>query len=109
MTKSKPLPKKNLNDEDNLAIVNVYLLNKKNNIENHENVVVVVYSFDRTDFLGETEKKYNTLYLYDAYMDGDDFACSSVDTGWINSSSLKEVEENSSYLNSKDYTKVKIS
>lgn len=106
--KIKAVAQKNLNDEDNLAIVNVYLLNKKNNIENHENVVVVVYSFDRTDFLGETEKKYNTLYLYDAYMDGDDFACSSVDTGWINSSSLKEVEEYSSYLNSKDYTKVKI-
>lgn len=107
--KIKAVAQNKLNNEDNLAILNVYLLNKKNNNANCENVVVVVYSFDRTDFLGETEKKYNTLYLYDAYMDGDGFACSSVDTGWINSSSLKDVEEYSSYLNSSDYTKVKIS
>lgn len=107
--KIKAVAQNKLTDEDNLAILNVYLLNKKNNNANCENVVVVVYSFDRTDFLGETEKKYNTLYLCDAYMDGDDLACSSVDTGWINSSSLKDVEECSSFLNNSDYTKVKIS
>lgn len=107
--KIKAVAQNKLTDEDNLAIVNVYLLNKKNDDANFENVVVVVYSFDRTDFLGRTEKKYNSLYLCDAYMDGDDLACSSVDTGWINSSSLKDVEEYSSFLNSSDYTKVKIS
>ena len=107
--KIKAVAQKNLNDEDNLAIVNVYLLSKKNYNANYKNEVIVVYSFDRENYSGKIEKKYNTFSYYNAYMDGDTFAYGSSEKDWWLDDSLKDAEKYGSDLNDDNYTKVKIS
>lgn len=96
-------------DEDNLAIVNVYLLSKKNDNAARENIVVVVYSFDRKNYSGKIEKKYNTYSYYDAYIDGDTLVYDASDKDWWIDDSLKDAEKYCNNLNDSDYTKVKIS
>lgn len=96
-------------DKDNLAIVNVYLLSKKNDEATRENAVIVVYSFDSKNYSGKTEKKYSTWSCYDSYMDGDTLVYDASDINWWTNDSLKDAEEYNNILNSSDYTKVKIS
>ncbi|MGN0448754.1 MAG: zinc-ribbon domain-containing protein [Ruminococcus sp.] len=107
--KIKTAAEVNFEEEDNVAIVNVYLLDKKSDGAEYENKVVVVYSYDTTDIWGKKVKKYNTITFGNAYMDGDNLACSSKDTGWWSYSSLKDLEEQNGNLNDDNYTKVKIS
>lgn len=107
--KIKAVAKENINEENNLAIVNVYLLSKKNYNANYKNEVIVVYSFDRENYSGKIEKKYNTFSYYNAYMDGDTFAYGSSEKDWWLDDSLKDAEKYGSDLNDDNYTKVKIS
>ncbi|MCI6616372.1 MAG: zinc ribbon domain-containing protein [Ruminococcus sp.] len=106
--KIKAVVKENI-DEDNLATVNAYLLSRKNNNANYENMVVVVYSFDGENYSGKTKKKYDTISFRDTYMDGDTFVYGSINRSFWSDESLKDAEKYSSDLNDNNYTKVKIS
>ena len=68
-----------------------------------------MYSFDRENYSGKIEKKYNTFSYYNAYMDGDTFAYGSSEKDWWLDDSLKDAEKYGSDLNDDNYTKVKIS